>query len=71
MRKALLIVAAVLASFAAGEQFGLYLHRPLRVECEGPKPGVVFQTLHPYGSRPGEEDCRSLDFGFNTCQIET
>jgi hypothetical protein len=37
MRKALLITAAVLAAFAAGEQFGLYLHRPFRVVCEGPK----------------------------------
>jgi hypothetical protein len=36
MRKALLVIAGMLAAFAAGEQFGLYLHRPLEVRCEGP-----------------------------------
>lgn len=41
MRKALLVIAGMLAAFAAGEQFGLYLRRPIEV------PGVVVMGPKP------------------------
>lgn len=43
MRKVLLIVLAVVAAGAIGFNVGLRVAGPLRVECEGPRQGVVLK----------------------------
>lgn len=55
MKTSLLALLLVLAGFAAGEWFATaYLQRPLRVECEGPKPVV---ELREAGALNGDGAC--------------
>jgi hypothetical protein len=58
MKTSLLRLLLVLVGFAAGEWFATaYLQRPLRVECEGPKPGVVFKDPGAAGSLVDDAAC--------------